>query len=121
MKHEYNPQDLFDVNVDEVIYTNSNRLHSIPYNVNNSHMELIKKETPFLSFPAIDQIPYVKHGFSTRLGGGSKGCFHSLNLSFVRGDDEDAVATNYDRIVRSMGMDGMMLGFSDQVQDTVVH
>ena len=84
-------------------------------------MELIKKETPFLSFPAIDQIPYVKHGFSTRLGGVSKGCFHSLNLSFVRGDDEDAVATNYDRILSSMGMDGMMPVFSDQVHDTVIH
>ena len=29
----------------------------------------------YYSFPALDQIPFVRHGFSTRLGGVSGGVF----------------------------------------------
>ena len=46
----------------------------------------------YYSFPALDRIPFVRHGFSTRLGGVSEGVFSSMNLSFTRGDDPAAVA-----------------------------
>lgn len=51
----------------------------------------------YYSFPSFDQIPFVRHGFSTRLGGVSEGTFASMNLSFTRGDDPAAVRENFDR------------------------
>lgn len=51
----------------------------------------------YYSFPSFDQIAFVRHGFSTRLGGVSEGTFSSMNLSFTRGDDPAAVRENFDR------------------------
>ena len=45
----------------------------------------------------------VPHCFTTRLGGVSTGIFHSLNLSFSRGDDPAHVLENYRRIGLSLG------------------
>ena len=39
-------------------------------------------EPPYLEYPMFRETGIVKHGFSTRIGGVSKGCFSSLNLSF---------------------------------------
>ena len=35
-------------------------------------------EPPFLQYPMFQKTGLVKHGFSTRLGGVSKGCFSSF-------------------------------------------
>ena len=51
----------------------------------------------YYSFPAFDALGFVRHGFSTRLGGVSEGTFASMNLSFTRGDDEAAVRENFHR------------------------
>lgn len=53
-------------------------------------------EVLYYSFPAFDAIDGVRHGFSTRLGGVSKGIFASMNLSFTRGDDDASVRENFD-------------------------
>lgn len=45
----------------------------------------------------------VAHGFSTRLGGVSKGYFSSLNLGHTRGDDPAAVRENYRRFCAATG------------------
>ena len=59
---------------------------------NNKHIfDEVEKETPYLSYPLFEETGLVKHGFSTRLGGVSEGYFASLNLSFDRGDDKEAV------------------------------
>lgn len=58
----------------------------------------------YYTFPAFDAIPFVRHGFSTRLGGVSEGDFRSMNLSFTRGDDEAAVQENFRRICTAMGV-----------------
>ncbi len=57
-------------------------------------------EPPYLEYPMFRETGIVKHGFSTRIGGVSKGCFSSLNLSFTRGDEEEAVREKFpkDRI-----------------------
>ena len=46
---------------------------------------------PYLSFPALEQTSLVNHGFSTRLGGVSKGCWSTMNISTTRGDDPAAI------------------------------
>ena len=57
----------------------------------------------YLVFPEIEKLGIVDHLFSTRLGGVSKGCFESMNLSYTRGDDKEAVDENYCRISEIMG------------------
>lgn len=53
-----------------------------------------------LSFVVFDRLAatgMVKHGFSTRVGGTSRGCFESLNLSYFRGDVKEDVDENFRR------------------------
>lgn len=57
-----------------------------------------KNGVEYLTFPAFSEIGTVKHLFSTRIGGVSEGIFASMNLSFTRGDNEEAVLENYRRI-----------------------
>ena len=66
-------------------------------------MELREKNgVYYLVFPEIEKLVIVDHLFSTRLGGVSKGCFESMNLSYTRGDDKEAVDENYCRISEIM-------------------
>ena len=58
----------------------------------------------YYSFPAFDRLSFVRHGFSTRLGGVSEGIYASMNLGFTRGDDRSAVEENYRRICAAMGV-----------------
>jgi len=60
-------------------------------------------ELEYLTFPALENIKGVKHLITTRLGGVSQGEFSSMNLSFTRGDKEEAVRANYERIARVLG------------------
>ena len=61
-------------------------------------------EVPYYSFPAFDRVDFVRHGFSTRLGGVSVGTFASMNLGFNRGDDDAAVGENYRRFCAAIGV-----------------
>lgn len=58
----------------------------------------------YYSFPSLDAVPFVRHGFSTRLGGVSEGVFASMNLSFTRGDRPEAVRENFTVFCRSLGV-----------------
>ena len=62
----------------------------------------------------------MRHGFSTRLGGVSEGYFASLNLSFDRGDDKEAVMENFRRIGESMGVRCEDMVLSKQTHTTNV-
>lgn len=64
----------------------------------------IETDTPYLEYPLFQHTGIVKHGFSTRLGGVSEGCYSSLNLSFTRGDKEEAVRENFRRIGAAIGI-----------------
>ena len=48
----------------------------------------------YITFPALEQCG-VKHAFTTRIGGVSKGIYSSMNMSFSRGDDAADVTENY--------------------------
>ncbi len=77
-----------------------------------------REGVPFLVFPALEQTGIVVHGFSTRLGGVSEGIFSTMNLSFTRGDKEEAVRENYRRLGRAMGFSCENLVCSDQTHTT---
>ena len=57
---------------------------------------------PFLRYPALDRTGIVKHLFTTRLGGVSKGIWESLNVSWTRGDDPEAVRENFHRVASAL-------------------
>lgn len=63
-----------------------------------------KGEVLYYSFPSFEALSFVRHGFSTRLGGVSEGTFDSMNLSFTRGDNETAVRENFDRFCAAIGV-----------------
>lgn len=75
---------------------------------------------PFLAFPLLEETGLVKHGFSTRLGGVSKGKFSTMNFTFTRGDDPDHVLENYRRMAAALGVDETKMVLSCQTHTTNV-
>ena len=61
-------------------------------------------DTPVLTFKALDSLPFIRHGLSTRLGGVSDDVWQSMNLGFTRGDDENKVRENFKRICKAIGI-----------------
>ena len=57
----------------------------------------------YLTFPVLDGAENVRHLFSTRKGGVSRGIYESMNLSFHRGDPDENVLENYRRICGAAG------------------
>lgn len=80
----------------------------------------VEGETPFLEYPLFADTQMVRHGFSTRLGGVSEGCFSTLNLGFQRGDKKEAVQENFRRIASSIGVRCEDMVFSRQTHTTNV-
>ncbi len=72
----------------------------------------------YLTFPLLEQTGIVKHLFTTRLGGVSRGEFSSMNLSFTRGDREEDVHANYRRIAKVMGCEPGDMTASHQTHTT---
>ena len=68
----------------------------------------------YLTYPAFEKLEGIIHGFSTRLGGVSRGIYSSMNLSFTRGDEEEAVKENYRRIAQAIGFQTEDIVTSDQ-------
>lgn len=79
-----------------------------------------EEAAPYVSFPSLEKLSFIRHGFSTKLGGVSEGAYASLNLGFHRGDNENAVLENYRRICRSMQIPAEHLVFTDQTHDAVI-
>ncbi len=88
--------------------------------LNTEEMVVSNTEVPFLYFKRLAEHSGVKHGCSTRVGGVSEGCFSSMNLGFGRGDADENVLTNYDRICDAMGFAKEQVVLSAQVHETVV-
>jgi len=70
----------------------------------NSHTYIVNEDTvPYLTFKSLEEIEWLGCGFSTRIGGVSKGCCATMNMSFARGDDPEAVHENIRRFGKSAG------------------
>ena len=78
------------------------------------------EELPLFVFPLLESSGMVTHGFTTRLGGVSEGIFSSLNLSFTRGDQKEAVEENYRRLANALGVSAESFTASDQTHTTNV-
>ena len=73
-----------------------------------------------MEYPLFQNTGIVRHGFSTRLGGVSEGCYSSLNLSFTRGDREEAVRENFRRMGNALGVRCEDMVFTQQTHTTNV-
>ncbi len=89
--------------------------------INSKTMKLNNCDTvPYLTYNSLEEIKFIKHGFSTRLGGVSKGIFSTMNLALNRGDNIDDVMENYRRLAKSIGVDFNTLVASSQDHNTFV-
>lgn len=77
-------------------------------------------EVLYLTYPLLENTEIVKHGFSTRIGGVSEGVCSTMNLSFSRGDDEDAVRENFRRMANALDVEEDSFVFSQQTHTTNV-
>ncbi len=79
-----------------------------------------RNHIPYLVFPELEKIPGIVHGFSTRLGGVSKGDLSSMNLSFSREKNAENVLENFKRMGDAIGFSIDQLVLSDQTHTTNV-
>lgn len=90
-------------------------------NFTSKTMALQNADTvPYLTYNSLSELNFIKHAFSTRLGGVSSGEFSSMNLAFNRNDDPDRVTENYKRICHSAGFEFDSLTASAQDHHTFV-
>lgn len=75
---------------------------------------------PLLHFPMLEQLGIVEHCFSTRMGGVSEGIYESMNFSFTRGDDPEAVKENYRRVAQAIHTPMEAFVTTDQTHTTNV-
>lgn len=74
----------------------------------------------YLTFPILEQLPGIVHGFSTRLGGASQGDVGTMNLSFSRESSRQNVEENYRRLAKAIGYEPERLVCSRQTHTTNV-
>ncbi|MGN0350385.1 MAG: peptidoglycan editing factor PgeF [Roseburia sp.] len=92
-------------------------------NWKNEEVVMIEKKksgVTLLEYPLLSETGIVKHCFTTREGGVSKGIFSTMNLSFTRGDEKEAVEENYRRLADAMGVKYEDFIFTDQTHTTNV-
>lgn len=75
---------------------------------------------PYLSFKALEDTGMVVNGFSTRLGGASKGRFATMNFSYSRKDDPADVLENFTRMADALGVERDRMVVSYQTHTTNV-
>jgi YfiH family protein len=79
-----------------------------------------REELIYLTIPSFEDSGLVKHCFTTRRGGVSRGIYDSLNTSLMKNDPRENVIENLDRVCTAIGVDYRKLVSSQQVHgDTV--
>lgn len=97
------------------------RLDRMKFDNSNSALIDYTKEVPFITFPVLSQFPFLRHGFSTRLGGVSTGMFSTMNFGVDASpyqDEPENLLENYKRIANSIGVDAHSLVVARQVHKT---
>lgn len=79
-----------------------------------------RQGVPYFYFPLLENSGLVSHGFSTRLGGVSRGCYESMNLSPTKADSPENVRENYRRLCAALGVDEHKTVLSRQTHTTNV-
>lgn len=77
-----------------------------------------KNGIAYYTISSFEETGLVKHGFSTREGGVSSGCYSSMNLRFNCDDSRENVLENYRRMASVLGMDYKKLVLSKQIHES---
>ncbi len=86
-----------------------------------SNMNLkIEQGVGLLTFKEWENFGEIKHAFSTRIGGVSKGIYADMNLATDRDDDPKNVQENYKRITSALGVERNSLVCGAQTHTTNV-
>lgn len=80
-----------------------------------------KKGVKYYTVSSFEETGILRHGFSTRLGGVSGGCYASMNLRFHCDDKRENVLKNYEIMASTLGMDYNRLVLSHQVHEDIIH
>lgn len=75
----------------------------------------------YYTISSFEDTGLVKHGFSTRRGGVSEGCYSSMNLRFHCDDKYENVLKNYEIMSDALGIDYRNIVLSKQVHEDNVH
>lgn len=86
----------------------------------NSTRINFKDNVPYISYKALDDIKWLKNGFSTRLGGVSEGVLSTMNLGFGRNDLPENVVKNHEIIANAIGFNPENIVASKQTHTTNV-
>lgn len=89
-------------------------------NSNEAQVDFAAK-VPHISFPVLTKIPFIRHGFSTRMGGVSEGIFSSMNFGIESSpypDKSENILENYNRMASSIGVEPNSFVISKQVHKT---
>ncbi len=79
-----------------------------------------KGNLKYYKISSFEESGLVRHGFSTRYGGVSEGCYSSMNLRLHSGDRCENVIENFRIICAELGIDSRRLVLSKQVHEDVV-
>lgn len=77
-----------------------------------------QQQVEYGAFEGWNQQYNITHGFSSRKGGVSEGCYKSMNLGFASKDDEKLVNENFHRFTKALGIQKDNLVLSDQTHET---
>jgi len=78
---------------------------------------VMKDGLAYLTIPAFEETGMVKHCFTTRIGGVSRGIYNSLNTSDDKEDPIENVHRNLKLVCGAIGIDYRNLVFSDQTHE----
>lgn len=79
-----------------------------------------KNGVKFFTFPILESTGLVKHGFSTREGGVSKGIYATMNLSLKLDDNRDDVLKNIDIFSNAINVSSDSIVMSNQTHSAKV-
>jgi YfiH family protein len=73
-----------------------------------------KNGVVYFVFENLEATGIVRHGFSSRIGGVSRGHFAAMNLGYNRGDDDANVKENYRLLCNALGVDAKNIARGSQ-------
>lgn len=100
--------------------TNNSTTDSIITTLINHDSNSLFSKVPLIKSKGFESIDFINYGFSTRLGGVSKGIYSSMNLSFTRGDETNCVSKNFELIANSIGTKPEHMVYAMQTHTTNV-
>ncbi|MCD8131048.1 MAG: peptidoglycan editing factor PgeF [Lachnospiraceae bacterium] len=80
-----------------------------------------REGVPVLEFPALKDVDFIVHCFSTRMGGVSGGIYESMNFKEDGADTDENIRANYRIISKALGVDVGKIVRPSLVHGTAVH